>query len=658
MLALSGAMLSGPTHAGSATRAPGDAPDYAPVLGATRAALPGAVSGPDAIALPPLPTLPPLTLTDFPLPENAAERQRLRQVCGLIEREARRVGMPPAFFARLINTESRFDIHAVSPVGAQGVAQFMPGTASDRGLLDPFDPVRAIPASADYLADLRRLLGNWGLAAAGYNAGPGGALRFVRGGTLPGETRRYVRAITGRAVVHFKTRSNEVGDEPLAKGLPFVEACMALPTLRRWPVLPDLDAPLAASGRGLAPILAAAASPVTVPTADVAPRAPMGTARGASAGPEAPSPRGPASAAPPSEPLAAPESLAEPLSTPLAAPAPVMRPAVAALVVADPADISVTAAERAAVTPPFPAILPSAPRPGVDGRERVAPEFAAYPALPTLAPLLSLDFPLPESVGKERRTRQICGLIEREARRVGMAPSFFARLINKESRFDPGAVSPVGAQGVAQFMPYTARERGLRDPFEPVQAIPASADYLAELRDQLGNWGLAAAGYNAGPGRVIDFFGGRRLPLETRDYVLSITGRPATHFKTVTNEVEPRPLDAKLPFMEACVKLPTMRFKRPKLPGVADEVPWQPWGVQLSASFVRASAVQSFERQVKRYGKATAGARPLVVKSRVPGLKRSKYAARIGAPSRAAADKICARIRAARGRCVVIKNKR
>ena len=612
-------------------------PDYGAEAGAARAAVlrpapPDAGAAPTPSlppppSLPPLPTLAPLTVTDFPLPAGATTRQRVRQICGLIEREAERVGMPPAFFARLINRESRFDPRAVSHVGAQGVAQFMPGTAADRGLVDPFDPLRAIPASADYLADLRLSLGNWGLAAAGYNAGPGRALAFVRGGTLPGETRRYVRAITGDRAASFRRRGARLADRPLDGATPFLPACMALPTLRQWPVLPDLDAPLALhSPRAPGPI--PIASHVSAPDA---PNVGDGDAPGGVA---------------PADPSAF-------------VPAPAMRPAVAALVAADPADISVSGAERGGTngaTARSPIAFPSFGAPSAS--EAPAPELAAYPALPSLAPLLSLDFPLPKDAGRERATRQICGLIEREALRVGMPPSFFARLINKESRFDPRAVSPVGAQGVAQFMPYTAKERGLVDPFEPVYAIPASADYLADLRDMLGNWGLAAAGYNAGPGRVIDFFGGRRLPLETRDYVLSITGRPATYFKTVTNEVEPRPLDAKLPFLDACVKLPTMRFKRPVVPGGADEVPWQPWGVQLSASFVRASAVQSFERQVKRYGKAAGGARPLVVKSRVPGLKRSKYAARIGAPSREAADAICGRIRRAGGRCVVMKNAR
>src|SRR5439155_229943 len=75
------------------------------------------------------------------------------------------------------------------------------------------------------------------------------------------------------------------------------------------------------------------------------------------------------------------------------------------------------------------------------------------------------------------------------------------------------------AQGIAQFMPRTAAERGLLDPFDPVQALPKSAEFLRELADQFGNLGLAAAAYNAGPGRLREFLSGRRpLPAETRNY--------------------------------------------------------------------------------------------------------------------------------------------
>src|SRR5689334_20131183 len=97
--------------------------------------------------------------------------------------------------------ESRFDPHAVSRAGAQGVAQFMPGTASWRGLADPFDPGASLTKSAQLLRELVREFGNLGLAAAAYNAGAGRVHQWLAGRRgLPGETRAYVRILTGRSV--------------------------------------------------------------------------------------------------------------------------------------------------------------------------------------------------------------------------------------------------------------------------------------------------------------------------------------------------------------------------------------------------------------------------------------------------------------------------
>src|SRR5437763_8039026 len=76
-------------------------------------------------------------------------------VCRLIERAAQANGLPVGFFTRIIWRESSFRAGVVSPAGAQGIAQFMPGTAAARGLADPFDPEQAIPKSARLLADLK-----------------------------------------------------------------------------------------------------------------------------------------------------------------------------------------------------------------------------------------------------------------------------------------------------------------------------------------------------------------------------------------------------------------------------------------------------------------------------------------------------------------------
>jgi hypothetical protein len=78
-----------------------------------------------------------------------------------------------ALLAAQLMAESNFDPFAVSPAGAQGIAQFMPGTAASYGLDDPFDPVAAIDAQAHLMSDLIRQLGSPELALAGYNAGPG-----------------------------------------------------------------------------------------------------------------------------------------------------------------------------------------------------------------------------------------------------------------------------------------------------------------------------------------------------------------------------------------------------------------------------------------------------------------------------------------------------
>ncbi|MFZ1066203.1 MAG: lytic transglycosylase domain-containing protein, partial [Pseudolabrys sp.] len=102
-------------------------------------------------------------------------RQVQQSVCLLLESAARANGLPVEFFARLIWRESRFRATAIGPSTrsrkhALGIAQFMPATAAERNLLDPFNPVEALPKAAEFLKELRGQFGNLGLAAAAYNA--------------------------------------------------------------------------------------------------------------------------------------------------------------------------------------------------------------------------------------------------------------------------------------------------------------------------------------------------------------------------------------------------------------------------------------------------------------------------------------------------------
>ena len=139
----------------------------------------------------------------------------------------------------------------------------------------------------------------------------------------------------------------------------------------------------------------------------------------------------------------------------------------------------------------------------------------------------------PTPRGRPVPHRLVCETLADAAVDHNIPAPFLIRLIWQESRFNQNAVSPVGAQGVAQFMPATAAAMRLADPFNPLEAVRASAALLRELIGQFGNLGLAAAAYNAGPKRVQDWLAKRgNLPKETRDYVQHITGVAPEHWKS------------------------------------------------------------------------------------------------------------------------------
>ncbi len=114
-----------------------------------------------------------------------------------IARAALRWNVPMDLLAAQLYAESNFNPFAESPGGAQGIAQFMPGTAHAYGLADPFDAEKAIDAQARLMSDmLKQFDGNVSLALAGYNAGAGAVERY--GGIPPyAETRAYVAKILG-----------------------------------------------------------------------------------------------------------------------------------------------------------------------------------------------------------------------------------------------------------------------------------------------------------------------------------------------------------------------------------------------------------------------------------------------------------------------------
>jgi len=113
--------------------------------------------------------------------------------------------------------------------------------------------------------------------------------------------------------------------------------------------------------------------------------------------------------------------------------------------------------------------------------------------------------------------------INRAAQRWNVGAALLAAQLYAESNFNPFARSPAGAEGIAQFIPSTARSYGLRDPFDAGQAIEAQAHLMRDLLRQFGSVPLALAAYNAGPGPVARCGCIPPFP-ETQAYVAKILG--------------------------------------------------------------------------------------------------------------------------------------
>lgn len=108
------------------------------------------------------------------------------------------------------------------------------------------------------------------------------------------------------------------------------------------------------------------------------------------------------------------------------------------------------------------------------------------------------------------------------ARKYGVPEDLFLRLVQQESGWNPNARSHKGAQGLAQLMPGTARTLGV-DPRDPIQNLEGGARYLRMMYNTFGNWRLATAAYNAGPGAVTKY-GGIPPYRETTNYVRIVHG--------------------------------------------------------------------------------------------------------------------------------------
>ncbi len=269
----------------------------------------------------------------------------------------------------------------------------------------------------------------------------------------------------------------------------------------------------------------------------------------------------------------------------------------------------------------------------------------------------------PALAQSETIDQALCRMIESAAAKHRMPVDFFTRLIWQESSFRPGVVSGAGAQGVAQFMPGTAAERKLGDPFDPEQAIPKSAELLDDLRVRFGNLGLAAAAYNGGPARVEAWLAGKgELPGETRSYVEIITGRSADDWANkARGGTSAKPAEEAPPtrclILAAAFRRGTDRRMMEAYRGPIEESPIAPWGVQLAGNFSKDRALASYARAKQRHAAILGEVAPMVIGTRLRSRgTRAFYRVRIPAATRDAAAEICGKLHKAGGACVVLKS--
>jgi hypothetical protein len=240
----------------------------------------------------------------------------------------------------------------------------------------------------------------------------------------------------------------------------------------------------------------------------------------------------------------------------------------------------------------------------------------------------------------------VCAALATAATTNDLPIDFFTRLIWQESQFKADAISPKGAQGIAQFMPTTARLNGLENPFNPLEAIAKSGQLLRGLRREFGNLGLAAAAYNAGSGRVHDWLDGRRpLPQETRAYVRIVTGRSVEQWaEGQTNLIEMRSVD-----VVPCNLQPRLDASPPEPETI------KPWGVEVVGGSTPEEALARYREWQLKYAAIVANREPHVVIRGIIG-EMGAARVRVGEDTQVAAKKLCAALQAAGAYCDVWRN--
>jgi len=263
----------------------------------------------------------------------------------------------------------------------------------------------------------------------------------------------------------------------------------------------------------------------------------------------------------------------------------------------------------------------------------------------------------PQCIRMDHFATDTCNAIETFSKRYDLDSGFFARLIWQESRFDPNALSHADARGIAQFIPSTAHLRGLKDPYNPADALDHSAHYLAEMVRRYGNEGLAAIGYNGGERRAEGFLEGKGLARETINYVPIITGLTAEQWRDAPPAAHDFALAPDKSFHAACTDMARNRRLTP-VKGSAPVIPaLKPWGVQLGFGTSQKAARDKVRTQTGSCRSQISKEKLdlVFVKNRVSG-KKGFYFARIGRNSLEGAQKLCDSLKRKSCSCLITQN--
>jgi hypothetical protein len=256
------------------------------------------------------------------------------------------------------------------------------------------------------------------------------------------------------------------------------------------------------------------------------------------------------------------------------------------------------------------------------------------------------------------KASSICQMIESAATANGLPVEFFAEIIWQESRLRSDAIGPVTrsglrAQGIAQFMPSTAAERLLQNPFDPDQALPKSAEFLRGLEAQFGSLGLAAAAYNAGPQRVRDWLAAKRtLPRETQRYVRDVTGHSVEEWARRAPEALTVATSRAIPCDNVAKSVAKISPAEPTQHDLK-----YAWAVQLIGDPSASKALARYRLMQSKHEDILGAHEPVVIGTTLGmGAAPIWSRVRVDASTREGATALCTRLRAVGESCIIQRN--